>query len=161
GGGAIKGIGESFSPDLHTGTGNLTVPITVPAGRNKLQPDLSLVYSTGRGNGPFGMGWAMNVPNVVRDTSKGVPTYHEGDMFALSGSESLVPVGPDVQGMRYRPRTEGSFARIVHVQSDSDDYWDVSARNGLRNLYGRPGVRGTDHSVVHDPQDVLRVFSWS
>ena len=25
GGGAISGIGESFSPDVHTGTGNLVV----------------------------------------------------------------------------------------------------------------------------------------
>ncbi len=27
GGGALHGIGEKFSPDLHTGTGNITVPI--------------------------------------------------------------------------------------------------------------------------------------
>jgi hypothetical protein len=26
GGGAIRGLGESFQPDLHTGTGNLGVP---------------------------------------------------------------------------------------------------------------------------------------
>ena len=29
GGGAIKGLGDPFSPDLHTGTGNLTVPIAI------------------------------------------------------------------------------------------------------------------------------------
>lgn len=33
GGGALSGIGEKFSPDLFTGTGNFTVPITVPPGR--------------------------------------------------------------------------------------------------------------------------------
>ena len=27
GGGALSGIGETFAPDLFTGTGNLTVPI--------------------------------------------------------------------------------------------------------------------------------------
>ena len=26
GGGALSGIGENFSPDLHTGTGNFTIP---------------------------------------------------------------------------------------------------------------------------------------
>lgn len=32
GGGALHGIGETFSPDLHTGTGNFTVPIALPLG---------------------------------------------------------------------------------------------------------------------------------
>ncbi|HEU0048029.1 MAG TPA: SpvB/TcaC N-terminal domain-containing protein, partial [Nitrososphaera sp.] len=54
GGGALHGIGEKFSPDLHTGTGNFTVPIALPSGRNGFQPQLNLVYSTGNGNGPFG-----------------------------------------------------------------------------------------------------------
>ena len=57
GGGALQGIGETFSPDLFTGTGNFTVPLGLPPGRNGLQPKLSLVYSTGNGNGPFGLGW--------------------------------------------------------------------------------------------------------
>ena len=68
GGGAISGIGESFIPDLHTGTGNLTVPIALPAGRNGFGPQVSLVYSTGQGNGPFGLGWQLNVHGVSRDT---------------------------------------------------------------------------------------------
>jgi hypothetical protein len=29
GGGAQHGLGEKFSPDLHTGTGNFTVPISL------------------------------------------------------------------------------------------------------------------------------------
>jgi hypothetical protein len=33
GGGALQGIGGTFSPDLHTGTGNFTVPIALPPGR--------------------------------------------------------------------------------------------------------------------------------
>ena len=54
GGGAFQGIGEKFSPDLFTGTGNFTVPIALPPGRNGFQPQLNLVYSTGKGNGPLG-----------------------------------------------------------------------------------------------------------
>ncbi|MCL5935341.1 MAG: hypothetical protein M1543_02465, partial [Firmicutes bacterium] len=57
GGGAVKAIDEKFQPDLHTGTGNLSIPIAVPSGRNGLQPQLSLNYSTSNGNGPFGLGW--------------------------------------------------------------------------------------------------------
>src|SRR5437870_13797557 len=75
GGGALHGIGETFSPDLHTGTGNFTVPVALPPGRNGFQPQLSLGYSTGNGNGPFGLGWSLSVPGVSRKPSKGIPVY--------------------------------------------------------------------------------------
>src|ERR1700745_4118722 len=76
GGGALHGIGEKFSPDLFTGTGNFTVPIALPSGRIGFTPQISLSYSTGNGNGPFGLGWALSVPGVVRKTSKGPPMKH-------------------------------------------------------------------------------------
>lgn len=125
GGGALQGIGEKFSPDLHTGTGNFTVPIALPPGRNGFQPDIKLVYSTGHGNGPFGLGWSLNIPGVSCKTSDGVPLYNEGsrnlkegerrDVFVLSGAEDLVPINGSYPGkVSYRPRTEGLFARINH-----------------------------------------------
>src|SRR5712664_2932420 len=79
GGGAQHGLGEKFSPDLHTGTGNFTVPISLPAGRNGFQPHLSLAYSTGSGNGLFGLGWGLSVPGVSRKTTKGLPRYQDYD----------------------------------------------------------------------------------
>jgi hypothetical protein len=45
GGYAMKGIGEKFSPDLHTGTGNFTIPIALPSGRHGFQPQINLAYS--------------------------------------------------------------------------------------------------------------------
>src|SRR6266480_1905080 len=91
GGGALHGIGEKFSPDLFTGTGNFTIPIALPPGRNGFQPQLSLGYSTGNGNGLFGLGWNLSVPGVMRKTSKGIPRYDGNDTFLLSGAEDLVP----------------------------------------------------------------------
>ena len=92
GGGALKGLGEKFSPDLYTGTGNFSVPLTVPPGRNGLQPQLALTYSTGNGNGPFGLGWSLSVPGVTLKTSKGLPRYQGKDVYVLSGAEDLVLV---------------------------------------------------------------------
>src|SRR5215475_15868377 len=83
GGGALKGLGEKFSPDLYTGTGNFSVPLTVPPGRNGLQPQLALTYSTGNGNGPFGLGWSLSVPGVTLKTSKGLPRYQGKDVYVL------------------------------------------------------------------------------
>jgi RHS repeat-associated protein len=161
GGGAIKGLGETFSPDLHTGTGNLSVPIAVPPGRVGIQPELTLVYSTGQGNGVFGQGWSLSVPGVSRDTAKSVPAYEdEQDVFLLSSAEQLVPVSSTPGAIRYRPRTEGLFARITHIQADQNDYWEVRSRNGLISLYGHPGQIGRDSAVVSHPEDSRRIFSW-
>src|SRR5215212_3573035 len=124
GGGALSGIGEKFSPDLFTGTGNFTVPIALPPGRNGFQPQLNLAYSTGNGNSPFGLGWSLSIPGVSRKTSDGVPRYNEAeqdlregirrDVFILSGAEDLVPVeDSDPAAVQYRPRTEGLFAHIT------------------------------------------------
>src|SRR2546427_12196367 len=74
-GGALHGIGENFVPDLHTGTGNFTVPIALPPSGNGFQPQLSLVYSTESGNGPFGLRWNLSISGVSQKPSKGIPQY--------------------------------------------------------------------------------------
>jgi hypothetical protein len=167
GGGAVHGLGEKFSPDLHTGTGNFTVPIALPPGRNGFQPQLNLVYSTGHGNGPFGLGWSLSVPGVNRKTSKGIPTYDDTkDVFVLSGALDLVPVpGGPTGAQRYRPRTEGLFALIDHFRSPNDDYWEVRSKDGLMSRYGtkRPSDAPADWknpAVISKPSDTNKIFAW-
>src|SRR5215470_1964651 len=70
GGGAVKGIGETFQPNLFSGTGNFSVPLFTCSGRNGFGPQLTLQYSTGNGNGPFGLGWQLSV-------------YHYQDRYKL------------------------------------------------------------------------------
>ncbi|MHB9833280.1 SpvB/TcaC N-terminal domain-containing protein [Paraburkholderia terrae] len=158
GGGALHGIGEKFSPDLHTGTGNFTVPIALPPGRNGFQPQLNLSYSTGGGNGLFGLGWNLSVPGVSRQTSKGIPRFDDSnDVFILSGNEDLNPVlGAPSGAQRYRPRTEGLFALIDHFRDDRDDYWQVKSKDGLVSVYGTPRPADApqdwkDPAAIKDP----------
>jgi RHS repeat-associated protein len=164
GGGAIHGIGEKFSPDLFTGTGNFTVPIALPPGRNGFQPQLSLGYSTGNGNGPFGLGWALTIPGVARKTSKGIPRYDDMmDTFILSGSEDLVRIGSSGPGTtQYQPRTEGLFARIRHHLDATNNYWEVNGKDGLTSTYGTPGAAGADSAVIADPRVAQqgKAFAW-
>ena len=164
GGGALKGIGETFSPDLFTGTGNFTIPIALPSGRTGFQPELNLLYSSGNGNGPFGLGWNLSVPGVARKTSKGVPRYQDAtDVFNLSGTEDLIPVSGDFPGtVQYRPRTEGLFARIVYHRDSNDSYWEVRSKDGLISTYGTPGSLGSDPAVIADPTDGAqsKLFAW-
>jgi RHS repeat-associated protein len=175
GGGALKGIGETFQPDLHTGTANLSVPIPLPPGRGSLTPTLTLAYSSGAGNGPFGLGWSLAVPRVSRRTDRGVPRYDDtADVFVLSGAEELAPVAlgaaaPDdlpggATAIRYRPRTESGFARIVHVTGAGNDYWDVWSRDGLRSRYGTQAPADAATAGWSDPAVITRpgggIFSW-
>lgn len=166
GGGALHGIGETFSADLHTGTANFSIPIGLPPGRNGFAPKISLRYSSGNGNGPFGLGWELDVPGVTRKTAKGVPSYDDSsDIFLLSGAEDLVPVERKESSTRYRPRTEGLFARITHhreVQlTGFDDYWEVKAKDGLVSVYGKPALPDGEPATVADPADRdNRIFAW-
>jgi hypothetical protein len=94
-GAALAAPGATFQQDLHTSTGNLTVPILLPAGRCNLTPLLFLAYRTGAGNGPFGLGWTLNVP-VSRRTDRRIPRYDDtAYTFMPSGAEELVPVPAD------------------------------------------------------------------
>ena len=87
----MKGIGETFQPNLFSGTGNYSVPIAISPGRNGFGPTLSLQYSSGNGNGPFGLGWQLSIPRITRKTEKGLPRYDDTDVFVMSGAEDLVP----------------------------------------------------------------------
>lgn len=171
GGGAIAGMGETFSPDLFSGTGNFSVPIAVPAGRGGLQPQLTLGYSTGQGNSPWGLGWGLSIPGVMRKTSRGVPEYNdETDVFILSGAEDLVKVNEEtstnngvLHTMRfYRPKTEGLFARIIHhTKTNGENYWEVRTKDGMISYYGTPeATTGNDGCVLAKPDNRAKIFAW-
>ncbi len=172
GGGAIRGIGEKFSTNPVTGTCSLSIPIATSAGRAGFSLDLALRYDSGSGNGPFGIGWSLSPPSIARKTDKGLPCYddaNDSDIFVLAGAEDLVPArragsldrdvtergGYRIQ--RYRPRTEGAFARIERWTqlSTGDTHWHVLSRENILQIYGRSQV-----ARIADPEHPDRVFSW-
>lgn len=178
GGGAIKGIGETFQPNLFSGTGNHSIPLALSPGRSGFGPQLSLDYSSGNGHGIFGLGWQLGIPRVTRKTEKGLPRYDDSDVFVLSGAKDLVPClqkivdpssgqetwGPEAPMKqpqhtvyRYRPRTEGLFARIerwVHT-STHETHWRTITRDNVTSLYG-----ATAASRLTDPANAQRVYEW-
>jgi len=176
GGGAIRGIGETFTAQSITGTASLAIPIAISPGRAGFAPALSLSYDSGAGNGPFGLGWSLSLPAIRRKTDKGLPRYAdaaESDVFLLSDVEDLVPVLTEDTGggwtrqevpprngyqiTRYRPRVETLFSRIERWtrQSDGDTYWRTLSRDNITTFYGL-----TAESRIADPDDQSRVFSW-
>src|SRR2546421_3601413 len=93
GGGGISPLGDRFEPDLVRGSGSYAVPILCPKGPNELRPSLRLTYSSGSGNGPFGLGWRLNITRIERATDRGLPEYTEDDTFSIGDADTLVAVG--------------------------------------------------------------------
>jgi RHS repeat-associated protein len=177
GGGAIRDIGEKFSANPATGAGSLSVPIFTSPGRGGFHPELTLQYDSGKGNGPFGMGWSLSVPRITRRTDKGLPRYldaSDSDTFILSGAEDLVPAltatgerdelpandpqtGDACQVLRYRPRVESLYARIERWTrvSDGSVYWRSITKDNIASVYGRSSA-----ACISDPGGLPRIFSW-
>lgn len=65
-------------------------PFTLPKGRAGMQPQLELTYSQQGGNGPFGLGWGLQVSSISIDTKWGAARYDGTDIYTLDGSQ-LVP----------------------------------------------------------------------
>lgn len=177
GGGAVRGIGEKFSANPVTGTGAMSVPISLSPGRMGFGPQLALSYDSGSGNGPWGLGWNIGLPSISRKTDKGLPRYldeADSDLFILSGVEDLVRTlnadatapaddvvqlyGEDYRVRRYRPRIEGLFALIErwsHTTRAEEVFWRTISRDNTTTWFGR-----TSESRVYDPADRARIFQW-
>jgi RHS repeat-associated protein len=104
--------------------------VDLPAGPADTRPSISLRYSTGLGNGPFGMGWELNgLLSIQRRTDTGVPRYDGTDEFQLSGADVLVPVGDGY----YRPRVETSrweIRRLDGSEGEEGEGWRVTKPDG-------------------------------
>lgn len=67
--GSIEGLGESFEPQLNTGTYAMGLPLKLPPVRGAVQPEVRFTYNSGSGNGPLGLGWRLDVPALQRQTA--------------------------------------------------------------------------------------------
>lgn len=178
-GGAIRGIGEKFSVSPANGTSSFSIPIKTSKGRGSSTVDLNLTYSSGAGNGPFGIGWQISSQSIARKTDKGLPQYHDADdsdVYLLSGMEDLVPVqqvtadgvftnqvefrvqdGKTFRVVRYNPRIESGFLRVLRLTDAEtlDVYWEVKTDSNITTIFGDGA-----NSRVADPYDPSRIFEW-
>ncbi|MFZ4702431.1 MAG: SpvB/TcaC N-terminal domain-containing protein, partial [Candidatus Methylumidiphilus sp.] len=142
--GSIEGLGESFEPQLNTGTAAYRVKLAVPLGINKHQPALALVYNSGYGNSPLGLGWRLNVPSIQRQTDKGLPAYTDGDTFIHSEAGELVPMADG----SFRLKIEGAFMKFQRNAGG----WEVWEKNGLHHYFGTTSAERLDTG--------LGTFAW-
>ena len=85
---SLKGLGESFSPNMSTGTGEFSVPIEVVPGIVK--PSVTLTYTGGHGKSELGMSFRLPVlMSLLRIVLAG-----SGCRPASSRATSTRPTGP-------------------------------------------------------------------
>ncbi|MHC8328544.1 SpvB/TcaC N-terminal domain-containing protein [Pseudomonas sp. LB1P83] len=172
---SIASIGNSMGKVGWTGEASTGLPIPVSAGRG-FDPVLSLRYSSQSGNGPFGIGWQLNLGAITRQTSKGVPRYTDDDVFIGPTGEELM-AERDANGeirkievseyrglaiglhsvVRYWPRVESTFDLIEYWCSvaNSIGFWLVHGADGSLHLFGK-----IESARKADPLNPERIVAW-
>ena len=138
------------------GDGTLDFPITIPPGRNGLQPNLSVSYNNNGSSSIVGYGWDIAIPFISVDTKFGIPQYignQETESYLFNGEELVMQngnalyiphrqsttVSRNTAGVRvFFPKVEGSFSKIErHGTTPSTYYWIVWDKSGAKYFYGQ------------------------
>jgi RHS repeat-associated protein len=150
---------SSFDRDLvkidkNTGALDTTYPISIPPGRNNLQPDLDLVYNSqdSRQGNIFGEGWSISIPYIERLNINGVDNLYSGaapGRFTSTLDGELATTSAETA---YIARTDnGAFNKYKF----SNNQWVMTDKNGTRYTFG-----STEESRQSDPGNSADVYKW-
>lgn len=177
GGGAINGLKGDIAGAGPDGAATLSIPLPVSAGRG-YAPSPVLSYHSRSGNGPYGIGWDIQLPAIRRRTRRGVPSYDESDEFTGPDGEVLVPAltasgGPETRTATtlldvdlagrftvnaYRSRTETTFSRMEFWTPEGDagtNFWVIYEPDGQVHLLGRNA-----QARISNPDDATQTAAW-
>ncbi len=148
------------------GAASYSIPITLPPGRNGMQPNVSLNYSSRGGNGIVGVGWSLSAGGAISrcgkisaiDTvSTGVTYSADNDRLCLNGQRLILVKGLLYGSNSAQYRTEqDTFVRVTQYGNlnDPGTYFKVEYKNGSINFYG-----DTSNSR-YSPVGVSKTLSW-
>lgn len=150
------GAGDA-SVSSQTGAFEYGYPITVPPGRNGMQPKLSLSYSSqGAIYGGIAAGWSLPVPAITLDTSAG-RLWQEGAgapaarwVSSLAGGHPLVAVnefptaslvfGGGGAPTTFRAKNDATFTRYEQLSTRYAWFaglWDARTTDGMVYSFGQ------------------------
>jgi RHS repeat-associated protein len=160
------------SAEALSGGAGAVVPIPLPQVRGA--PALALSYSQGLENGPFGLGFGLNIGAISRATHPRVPRYTEADVFDDPSGEPLTPGlrrngeswepagwpaqedGVAYEVRVYRQRRDSGEERVERwCAADGSCFWKLRDNRGGTAVYGRSAA-----ARVADPLDPARVARW-
>jgi RHS repeat-associated protein len=128
------------------GTANYSIPISVAPGRGGMQPELSLNYSSGGGNGVLGVGWSLGglsaihrcPRTIAQDGQVGGINFDENDRYCLDGQRLIPVVGNNGSiGAEYLTEID-SYSQIKSFggTANNPEYWVVKTKKGKVIKYG-------------------------
>jgi len=144
---AVGAIAGTFDVSA-TGAATYTIPISIPVGRNGLQPTVAITYNSQSGNGL--VGWGCNIAGISTITRGAKTIYHDGaakgithdadDAYYLDGQRLILASCTATQeGAIYYPEND-PFTKIIAHGVYNDNYantsFEVQHSDGRRSLYG-------------------------
>lgn len=151
-GGMTSSLGETFSSEPSTGTAEFSIRIDTPNGPNDIGPRLALRYDSASGNGPFGLGFGLRLPRIVRSSAHGFPRYEPTDSLMLEGAGELVAMGDG----SLRPVVDGGAWR---VEIKGDGYQLTDRAGSIYTLGTSPVARMFD-AVANPDGAASATFAW-
>jgi hypothetical protein len=146
--------------DKNSGALQTTYPISIPPGRNGMQPNLDLVYNSQNMQQGiiFGEGWSIGIPYISRLNKSGVDNLYSTstlNYFASSLEGELVSTSTVTStGSSYIARTEnGAFNKYTFTSSTN--LWTMIDKNGTQYAFGL-----TSSSEQNDPNNSANVYKW-
>ncbi|MGE3674871.1 MAG: SpvB/TcaC N-terminal domain-containing protein, partial [Polyangiaceae bacterium] len=130
--------GDSVSDD---GEAKFSYPLSLPAGRNGMQPSVSLSYSSRNPTrGGVAAGWTLPVDTISLDTSQG---RAQGEQYVINGRRLIPVVEPAKPAARsYRAEGDESYVRYEYMNDGSEaGYWIARHPSGRVVYYGNLGNR--------------------
>ncbi len=129
-----------------SGDFSYVVPLWTPAGRNRVEPDLSLTYSSGGSESVLGQGWTVRGLGEIRRCShvssrleRPAPLRWDAEAhFCLNGTPLVLVAGANAEpGAEYRTEPD-TFAKVTVLRADplGPLEFEVRSREGRIHRYG-------------------------
>ncbi len=149
-----------------SGAFSFQVPIIVPQGVNGVQPNLSLNFSSARGNGRVGVGWDISGLSGINRCGQTLSThgrrigvrYEQTDRYCLDGKPLILVSGTyGADGSEYRTEFD-EFSKITVIDTTlnldgtvAPKTFEVRRKGGSIWTYGEgsSGIKLPGTNVIH------------
>jgi uncharacterized protein (TIGR02594 family) len=122
------------------GSASYSIPIDIPKGTAGMEPKLSLNYSSGGGNGMYGVGWSLGglqkitrgPASAAKDGNYDPVDFDEYDRYFLDGERLICVAGSyGAAGSEYRTEMD-SYARVtLNGTAPGNLWWKLETKAGL------------------------------
>ncbi len=152
------GSARAHLPNVQQNTGDLVYeyPISIPPGRNGLQPDLKIAYdsqSPSEGS-VYGSNWSDNVPYIVRFNKAGVDKLYSTTTSQYFSSSLDRELATTTDATKFVARTDdGSFR--TYTFTSSTNQWLMRDKSGTQYKFGY-----STSSRQDDPNDASHAYKW-